>query len=160
LNAHGIAQAHELANWFESKPVDFVYSSDLRRALNTAEIVSQAANAQLHVDRRLREIDQGEWEGMLFEEIRSRYTKLWQQRVQDPLSVAPPGGETVGQVRKRVVEVLTEILDQNPDGHVAIVSHGLALALVKVHINNLPIETVWDHIPDNATPEILDLEAR
>ena len=159
LNARGLEQADSLAKRLQGTRIDAIYSSDLRRAQQTAMTLAESRGMRILIDPRLREIHQGEWEGMLFKDIRASYSQAWEQRVRDPLLVAPPGGETVGQVRARVLEALRDILHQHPDGHLAIVSHGLVLALIKVHIAALPIETVWDHIPKNAEPEIIVMEA-
>ncbi|TET80969.1 MAG: histidine phosphatase family protein [Anaerolineales bacterium] len=159
LNARGLEQAGSLAKQLQGRKIDVIYSSDLRRAYQTAEALAESSGTRILIDPRLREIHQGEWEGMLFKDIRASYSQAWEQRARDPLLVAPPGGETVGQVRTRVLEALREILQQHPDGHLAIVSHGLVLALIKVHIAGLPIETVWDHIPNNAEPETMVMEA-
>jgi alpha-ribazole phosphatase len=160
LNSTGIKQAQDLAQQLRHEPLDAIYSSDLARAKGTAEILSRINGAPLFLDPRLREIDQGEWEGMLFQDIRSRFTEAFEERLRDPLQVAPPGGETVGQVRQRVLEAVDEIVDHYPRGLVAIVSHGLALAIVRVHYNKQAIETVWDHIPDNANPERIHVEVK
>lgn len=158
LNPAGIKQAEDLAKRLRDYRMDAIFSSDLSRAQKTAEIISRVNGASLYLDPRLREIDQGEWEGMLFHDIRTRYAKAFEERLRDPLQVAPPGGETVGQVRQRVLEAIKDIIASYPRGVIAIVSHGLALAIIKVHLNNLPIETVWDHIPDNANPEKIKVE--
>jgi len=158
LNQNGMQQARDMAHRLRHYQFDAIISSDLSRALQTAEILSKTSNAPLRIDSRLREINQGEWEGMLFADIRSLYAKAFKERLRNPLEVAPPGGETVGQVRQRVLDALQEIVEQFPDGIVAIVSHGLSLAIIKVHFNNLAIETVWDHIPSNANPERISVE--
>jgi alpha-ribazole phosphatase len=157
LNEAGRVQADRLAASLQGQAIAAIYSSDLRRARETAEALARSSGAPLHFDPRLREIDQGEWEGMLFDEIQRRYAESFQRRRRDPLRVAPPGGETVGQVRERVLEAVQDIRRRHPGGRVAIISHGLALALVKVHFEGLPIERVWDHIPDNAAPLALRL---
>lgn len=158
LNANGLLQAEKLAEKLRTQHLDAIYSSDLMRARRTAEILGQATGAPLHIDLRLREINQGEWEGMLFSEIRQRYPELISQRRSDPLSVTPPGGESIEQVRERVLAALDAIVSAHPDGEVAIVSHGLALAIIKVHLSDLPISSVWDQIPENAQPELVSTE--
>jgi alpha-ribazole phosphatase len=158
LNQNGIQQAKEMANRIRHYQFNAIISSDLSRAKQTAEILSETCESPLQIDPRLREINQGEWEGMLYADIRSRYSKAFEERLHNPLDVAPPGGETVGQVRDRVLEAIQEIVEQFPDGIVAIVSHGLSLAIIKVHFNHYQFENVWDHIPSNAKPERIFVE--
>jgi alpha-ribazole phosphatase len=159
LNKEGLKQATDLAKRLQHEPIDAIFSSDLRRAQKTAEILRDMSNAPLYLDPRLREIHQGEWEGLLFSDIRTRYAKAFEKRLHDPLQVAPPGGETVGELRQRVLEAIDEIIVRYPRGLVAIVSHGLSLAIIKVQFNNIAIEKVWDYIPDNANPEKINVEA-
>jgi probable phosphoglycerate mutase len=158
LNAKGLAQAEALAQRLRGERFEAIYTSDLARAAQTAEALAATTGAPIHRDPRLKEIDQGEWEGLLLAEIETRYAEAFQRRRLDPLSTHPPGGETVGQVRERVLEAIREISRGYPDGSVAIVSHGLAIALVKVHLAHLPVESVWDHIPPNASVERLEVE--
>jgi len=159
LNEEGQRQARKLAEALQGTPFQAIYTSDLQRAQQTARYIAEATGAPLYSDARLREINQGEWEGMHFEEIRKRFLETWERRRRDPLSVAPPGGETIGEVRARVLEALQDILERHPNGRVAIVSHGLALALILIHARGQPLETVWDNIPPNAEPLTLCLEA-
>ncbi len=152
LNQRGEAQARQLAEGLRGEPLAAIYSSDLARCARSAQLLAAACDAPLHLDPRLREIDQGEWEGLLFAEIRARFEQAWDRRRRNPLEVAPPGGETVGQVRERVLGALQEILARHPEGVVAIVSHGLALAIIQVHLAGEAIQRVWEFIPPNAEP--------
>lgn len=158
LNATGMAQARDVARRLRTERLDAIYTSDLTRAVQTAEAVAGETGAPIHFDVRLREIDQGEWEGLLLAEIEARYAEAFRRRRLDPLGTRPPGGESVGEVRQRVLEALREIHRVHPNGTVAVVSHGLAIALIKVHLARLPVERVWDHIPPNASIEVFDVE--
>src|SRR3990172_6670891 len=136
LNQGGVDQARRMAEELRGEPLAAIYSSDLARCTRTAELLAEVSGAPLRLDPRLREIDQGEWEGMLFEEIRSRFQQAWERRQQLPLEGSAPGGETVGQLQARVLEALQEILTALPDQAVAVVSHGLALAIIRVHVGH------------------------
>ena len=158
LNARGILQAEILANELRDETIDAIYSSDLQRASQTALLLRAGRSVPLHLDSRLREIHQGEWESLHFDEIHTRYREAWEQQKNEPLTVAPPGGETVGDVRQRVLEATREIIAYHTDASVVIVSHGLVLALIEIQASGLPITAVWDHIPDNANPKKLSVE--
>ena len=73
LNDVGRAQARALADRLDSEPFAAVYSSDLARARETAEIVAAAHGLPVHLDPRLREADVGEWSGLTADEIERRY---------------------------------------------------------------------------------------
>jgi len=149
LNTQGVSASERLAQELVSYPLDAIYSSDLIRARQTAQALARAKSMHVKLEPRLREIDQGEWQGLLINQIQSLYTDVYLKRLQDPWQVAPPGGETALQVRNRVIEAVDEILTCFPGGTVAIISHGFTLAMIRVHFQSLPLERIWEMIPGN-----------
>src|SRR4051812_23065670 len=73
LNETGRSQARELAEQLREIPLDVVYSSDLQRAHETAEILAAPHGVPVLVDKDLREIDLGSWSGLTRDEIDERY---------------------------------------------------------------------------------------
>lgn len=155
LNDRGRQQAQQLAAQLADSPPDVVYSSDLMRARETAEIMAAVWQLPVHTDARLREINQGVWEGMLFADIKAKFAQEFAARQANPLTVSAPEGETVGQVRERVLAAIDDIIRKHPGSQVALVAHGLALALVKAYVLNHPVTEVWDLIPPNAQAEAI-----
>lgn len=153
LNNVGRAQARQLAAQISPQPPDKIVASDLQRARETAVIMAAPLNLPVATDPRLREINQGVWEGMYFSDIKARYAAEFAARAADPLMVAPPGGETVGQVRHRVLAAIADIVQAYPNQRIAVVAHGLVLALIKAQATHYPITKVWDLIPPNAQVE-------
>jgi probable phosphoglycerate mutase len=158
LNQQGRAQARLLARLLQGQPFAAIYTSDLWRAKETAEIIAQVIHLPVTLEPRLREIDQGEWEGQLVEVIKERYAGLWRERIIDPISVRPPGGETVGEVARRVYSALDDIAKIYLTVPVLICSHGLALATAICKVRNISIGQAYTMIPDNATPVWVDWE--
>ena len=159
LNENGRLQARALAQQLQGQYFAAAYTSDLQRASETAGIIAAFIGLTVTPDPRLREINQGEWEGQLVEVIKARFAGLWQQRTVDPASIRPPGGETVEEVAWRVYAVLDDIARQHPAGPVLVVSHGLALATVICKVRGIPIGQAYTVIPDNATPLWVDWES-
>ena len=156
LNENGRAQARALAEQLQNQPFLAIYASNLQRAKETAELIAAAVHLPVTLDPRLVEIHQGEWEGQHVDAIKARYAEVWQQRIVDPASVRPPGGETVEEVASRVYSALNEIAGRHPTGLVLIVSHGLTLATVICKVHDLPIGRAYTVIPENAKPEWVD----
>ncbi|HPS48384.1 MAG TPA: histidine phosphatase family protein, partial [Flexilinea sp.] len=96
--------------------------------------------------------NQGEWESLTRDAIRDRYPKIWEALIENPVSVRPPGGETVVEVQSRVNTALDDISALYPDGNVLVVSHGLALATVICSVNGFPIGLAYQKVPENADP--------
>lgn len=153
LNPTGFAQAQALAQRLRNEHFNGIYSSDLVRARETANAIAHFHHGlTVQVDPRLREINQGQWEGVLVETIRAHYAELWQQRSIDPANVRAPGGETVGEVMKRVYAALDEIAERYPAGKILIVSHGLSLATILCKVKDVPVGLAYQQIPENAEP--------
>jgi alpha-ribazole phosphatase len=155
LNANGQARAKALAAQLAGTRIEAIYSSDLQRARETAEIIARRLGLTVKLDRRLREINQGEWEGLLVTEVTARYPLEWAARENDPLGARAPGGESVVEVAARVWAAADEIARAHPVGPVLIVSHGLALATLLCRVRGVPLQQARDLILDNAKPEMI-----
>jgi broad specificity phosphatase PhoE len=153
LNETGRQQAYSVAAQLAGGAFDALFSSDLHRALETATAIGAASGLPVVADARLREIGQGEWEGLLVEDIRQRYAAEWAQGKGNAGTVRPPGGESVEEVASRVYSALDEIALRYPDGRVVVVCHGLAIATVVCHVRGMPVSRAYDVIPPNAQPE-------
>lgn len=149
LNECGREQAVQTAHALAGMNIAAIYSSDLIRARETAEMLALLAKLPVQFDVRLREIHQGEWQGLLASEIQAGYTREFQQRAMDPMSVTPPGGETVPQVMERLSAAIEEISQLHSGETVAVVSHGFVIACLLVHYQGLPMEKAWEMIPEN-----------
>jgi broad specificity phosphatase PhoE len=152
LNSVGKVQAHTLAGQLSGQSFSAIFSSDLIRAKETADILASALKAPVKVDPRLREINQGEWEGQLVEVLKSKYNGLWEMRTVDPAGLRPPGGETVSEVAARVYAALDDIGSQFTKEDVLITSHGLALATVICKVKGMDLGQAYSVIPENAEP--------
>lgn len=121
LNDDGRLQAVHAAQDFSRIKLDGVYSSDLKRAVDTARPIAEAHSLGVILDPALREIDQGEWEGLHVDEIRRRWPDLWGPARHYS---ARPGGETPQEVRRRALQAVARIVRAHPDGCALLVSHG------------------------------------
>ena len=155
LNGVGRAQALRLGRQLAGIPFTAVYSSDLSRARETAEILAAPSGLAVQLDPRLREIRLGEWEGQLMTEIATRYPEAWVERQSDPLRARAPGGESVAEMAKRVAEAAAAMVQAHPVGPVLVVSHGLALATLRCLARRRPLAEAYQTVPDNGQPEIV-----
>ena len=156
LNSTGLAQARELAAQLEGQPFSVIYSSDLQRARQTAQILANHLGLTLHLDPRLREIHQGEWQGLLVSELSVRYSEAMAARRSNPVEARAPGGESVAEVAARVWAAAGDIARAHPAERVLVVSHGLALATLIAKGRGMPLEQVYALIPDNAHPCLVE----
>ncbi|CAN5493284.1 histidine phosphatase family protein [soil metagenome] len=137
LNHLGRLQAQEAAAQLDGVNLAGVYSSDLSRAVDTAEPIARLQGLEVVTDPAFREIDQGEWEGLPLDEIRSRWPDLW-----GPARhyVQRPGGESPEQVQKRALEGVARVIERHPRESVAIVSHGGTIRWIAAHALGYDVE--------------------
>lgn len=121
LNDDGRAQAEDAADRLADAALDAVYSSDLKRAFDTARPIAQRHGLQVVTDPRFQEIDQGEWTGLHVDEIARRWPNEWGPARHYSKR---PGGESPTEVRKRALAGLKDAVQQHPSGAIAVVSHG------------------------------------
>jgi broad specificity phosphatase PhoE len=131
LNETGRAQARKLAEQLRATPFDAVYSSDLRRAHETAEIVAAPHGVPVVVERDLREIDIGSWSGLTRPEIDARFP-----------DGRRPDGETREQHAERVLAGVTRIARDNEGRRVLIVTHGGTLRTLHNVVSEEPYHPV------------------
>ena len=160
LNNNGCAQANSLAKKLNGHVFAAVYSSKLKRANKTAQVLASSLNLPVFVDDRLREISQGEWEGILFTDIKERFPNEIIERKKNPQRFRPPGGETVEEVAQRILQAINEIAVKYSGKKVLVVSHGLALSTLICLAKGLPLSEAYDHIPDNAEPYIIQWDEK
>ena len=156
LNAAGLEQARELAAELTGHKFSAIYSSDLKRAYQTAEIIARRVGLSVRIDPRLREICQGEWEGLLVAEVRQRYSQDFSVPYLDTTRSRAPGGESVIELTERLTQAVDDIALAFPNQPVLLASHGLALAALICTAANLPLSEVYSHIPDNAYPLVVE----
>lgn len=128
LNDRGRRQAAALAEALRDAPLAAVMSSPSERCRETARPVAAAHGLEVRVDERLLEIDQGDLDGLSFEDMRrdhAEFLRRW--RTGDPTDVRMPGGETLGEAQCRVVEALEDLAREFPEQAVAVVGHNLAI---------------------------------
>jgi broad specificity phosphatase PhoE len=150
LNETGQAQALVVRDLLTEIHVSAIYSSDLLRARQTAELIAKPLGLTVTLEPRLREVNLGEWEGMLGSDIESRYPLEIEERKRDPLHAHAPNGESPLEVAKRVITAVDEIADRHPNDSVLIISHGVSLAVIICHAQGIPLDKVYEHIPENA----------
>jgi len=152
LNSEGVRQAQALAQLLAAEPYDAIYSSDLQRAMQTAQALQAARSIPLYADPRLREICFGEWEGEIFQVMREKYSERFTLSHSDPTIILACGGESVSQVAARTAAFADEVSRIFPEGRLLVVTHGMALATLVCQANGLPLTEAHNMVPENAKP--------
>ncbi|HHT47026.1 MAG TPA: alpha-ribazole phosphatase [Firmicutes bacterium] len=160
LAPEGVAQVEALASGFSGEEITGLFSSDLRRAVKTAEIIGAGHGLKPEPSPLLREINFGAWEGLRYEEILASYEDELHRWYNDPFMCAPPGGESLRQVFTRVNSFLDDLWEQENKGTFVIVSHGGAIRSVLHHYLGLEKDRFFELAVDNAAVSLLEKDAQ
>jgi broad specificity phosphatase PhoE len=153
LNSVGWEQARFLAQTLRSEPVSAIYSSDLSRAADTAVEIARFHGLPVNRDPRLREIDQGRWEGLTAPQIHRHDAELHRRWEAEPLSIRLPGGESVEDVRLRALAASRDMLAGHSGGLICLVTHKVVLTVIRCELTGDPLEPALRRLPDNASFE-------
>ena len=133
LNEEGLRQAERLRCRIERWPIGAVYSSPLKRAWRTAEIIAGPHSVPVHTVEDLGEMRIGAWEGLYAGDIAARYPGLWKTWRTNPGDFRMPGGESLGEVRQRAVKAFDRIMDDSEGRMVLAVTHDVVVRLLAAH---------------------------
>ena len=158
LNEEGIIQAGLISKRLERENICRIYSSNLKRAFKTAEIIAKTHKINVESKKDLMEINFGDWEGLSFQEIQKSYPhefSKWQNNIMD---FTIPHGESVLELKKRVELAFSEILNSAVENNVVIVTHGgpIRVILSKILSPNALETTFWKIKQDNAALNIIE----
>jgi broad specificity phosphatase PhoE len=157
LNAAGREQANALRNRLRNERLAAVYSSALRRSVETAHIVAAQFKLNVSRDARLNEINLGSWEGLARKEIAARFPELLKAWEADPQSVRPPFGETIAELKRRALEVTEEIAQAYPGETVCLVGHKVTNGVIRSHYLGVPLVEALQGVPEHAVLEVVEL---
>lgn len=136
----GLEQAASTAHYlFEHYKVDKVFSSDLKRAYKTAEVIAKQFAVELTADAQLREISGGEWEGLHFPSLKNWYPEAFGLWSTDIGNAFCPGGETVRQFADRIMSALERIAAEHDGKTVVIVTHATPIRVVHTMLTHKDI---------------------
>lgn len=158
LNEKGIRQAGYAAKALAEVPLDAAYSSPMKRAFQTGEIICQNRDISIHTEQGLAEICCGKWEGLNGEEVEARYPGQIQLWASQPEQLQIDGGETFQAVSDRIVEAFNRIVKQNSGKTILITSHMICLTLLMLHFEGKPVSEIWKVKPiGNAALNVVEV---
>jgi alpha-ribazole phosphatase len=140
ISPQGKQQASLLAERLAKEPLDVIVTSDLKRASTTAQIIAEHHEISVYEDAALRELAMGIWEGSTFAEVMARDEELVSRWRNDPISYAPPGGETVAQLHDRIVDALQRWQSRYPEATVLWVTHAGVVGTLICHLLGIDLK--------------------
>jgi alpha-ribazole phosphatase/probable phosphoglycerate mutase len=129
LTEKGIRQAHEVAEEIATYNIDSLYSSPVRRAVQTAQIIGNKIDKDYIIEENFREMEMGPWEGLSEQDISQMYPKEWKLWRSSPADLRLPGRETLDDLLSRALRGVQRINRSKDSQKTVIVTH---VAIIRV----------------------------
>lgn len=148
LTQKGKKQAQRMAQWLAANyKIDYIYSSDLTRAYQTAEGLAERLQMRITKNAQFREINGGQWQGENYDKIKEKFPDEYSVWLNDIAKAQPPKGETVEELADRILKETFRLKEVHKGENVVIVTHATPIRLLMTFLQKGDIsmakETPW-----------------
>lgn len=156
----GRQEVEKMVEELRGQPVTALYMSPCQSAEETAEALGAALNLKAKTIDKLQNVDQGLWQGLLVDEVKAKQPRVYRQWQEQPETVCPPQGETLGTARHRVQAALSKLLKKHKsDGLLAIVSPEPLASVIRNVLGHDEWGDLWHCANLNARWQLIDVPA-
>ncbi len=156
LNDLGRQQAQAVAKKLSEADLTAVYTSPLKRAGETADIVARLCGLQAVVENSFIDMNFGEWQGLTHGDVQSQFPEAYRRWQRSPESASIPGAESLHAVQERVVSALDKLAKRFPDAAVCVVSHRVVCKLLMAWALGLDESSFWRIRQDTACINVIE----
>ena len=142
LTPKGVVQARLVAEELKKFPIERIFTSDLKRAYRTAQIIGDVLGITPEVDIRLREMHFGNWEGLSYEYIYKNHVEDFHNWLKNPVACPLPSQEDVKEFEERISSFL-DFLKKVEEENILIVGHGGSIQGIICISTGLGLEHLW-----------------
>lgn len=132
-----------MASRLTDSGITAVFASPLSRTMQTAETIGTILGVQVTPMDALIDFDYGAWQGLTPSEVENRYPGMHQQWLDDPASLRIPGGESLLDVRQRVIAGLGQLLKTHQGQAIVLVTHKVVCKIMLLTILDLDNSHYW-----------------
>ena len=143
LSPEGIRQAKGVAQQLACEPISHVYSSNLRRAVETAWIIAEPHGLNVQTVDELAEMHFGDLEGLTYHDIQQRYADIFESWMMRPAETQFPNGESFTRMSGRVLGALDVLLSRHCNQTIAVVAHAGVIRLVLGKTLSIPDNQIF-----------------
>jgi len=157
ITEKGHIQAKRVAERLKNEKIDVIYSSTLKRTLQTAEYISKVKNLPIIRTDKLKEINGGDWEDESWDVLPQKWPEAYDTWENRPHLHRMPNGETMEEFQQRLMDEIEYIINNNKGKNICVVTHGTAIKVLMCYFKGCDLEKMLD-IPwyDNTSVTIVD----
>jgi len=142
INKEGKKQLKAVVPFLKSKKIKLIFSSPFKRCLETSLLLGKYLGLKGTIEEDLKEVNYGKWQGLTSIEVQERFPEIFKARGKDPVHVAPPEGETLLNMQKRVIEVIKKIISTKKN--CLVVTHGSCIHAILMYFKGINLKKFWD----------------
>ncbi|MFH0941773.1 MAG: histidine phosphatase family protein [Chloroflexota bacterium] len=157
LNETGRKQARLMADSLAESKISAVFSSPLKRALETAQIVAARLGLKVSPAPELVDMDFGDWQGLSIKTVRDEYPELFARWLENPHHVKAPGGESLLDVRERTLSLVSRVTARG-EGDTLMVSHRVVNKVLICALLGLDDSHFWNIKLDTCGLSVFEIE--
>lgn len=144
LTQQGKKEAMNLGNSLKDTKIDYIYTSPLTRAYDTALLIKSDREIDVEIYENLKEMNFGVWEGMHSDDVVRDYEKEHYKFWNEPHLYTPIGGETFESLINRIKIALSDIISQNKGENILLVTHTVVIKAIYAIVKDYEIKDFWN----------------
>jgi phosphoserine phosphatase len=156
LDENGCRQASAVADAFMDKGIKAIYTSPLRRSVETARPLAEVLHLNVVTLQGLIDVNYGEWEGLAYDEVRNRYAELYHEWEEHPDVVRFPNGESLDEVKRRSFSAFMEAVEKNSGEAILIIPHRVINKVLLCAILGIGNDHFWSIRQDTACINVIE----
>ena len=156
LNEAGHMEAQALSHALKDKNIEAIYTSPLKRSIETAQPVANLFHLEIVPVQALIDINYGDWEGLSFNEVKKRYGEQYIRWEKSPDLIRFPNGETLDEAKERSFRAFNNIVRENPDNSILIIPHRVINKILLCALLNLTNSHFWELKQDTGCINLIE----
>jgi len=156
LNEAGHREARALSDALKDKNIGAIYTSPLRRSIETAQPIAKFFHLEIVPVQGLIDINYGDWEGLTFNEVKKRYSDQYDEWEKKPDLIRFPHGETLDEAKERSFRAFISIVEKNPGKSILIVPHRVINKVLLCALLGLSNSHFWEIKQDTGCINLIE----
>ncbi|MEI5908500.1 histidine phosphatase family protein [Bacillus spongiae] len=151
LSSIGREQTLRLSEKLHPFDLDLIYTSSTNRTIETTNIINEQRNLIVTKSNKLLEMNFGEWEGLTRSQIKETFNNEYKLFETDPANFVAPTGESLVEVKARVIQFINELLEKHNGKNVLVVTHSIVLKILMANFEGRPLAKMWNESTIHST---------
>jgi len=144
LNERGHKEAEAILVALKNRDISAVYTSPLRRSIETAKPIAEFFNVEIVRVKGLIDINYGDWQGLEIDDVKERYKDQYNKWEKEPNLIRFPNGETLDEVRERSFFAFKDIARENTDKSIVVIPHRVINKVILCALLGLDNSHFWE----------------